>query len=235
MLAVLYALEEEIRGLHPLLVDRTIVEHPWARVERGVCDGHQIVLVHSGAGKVLSTMTAQSVLDRFSPSCLALCGVSGALNPAYARGDLVIGNDFIQHDIKTEYFGFADGQVPFTDLRVIPSFQPLLETTQRFGLSDAAVHRGRILSGDQFVSGIRGSELRRDFGGDVVDMESAAVALVCHLNKTPFIVARTISDRANEEAASDFGDFLPRASIHVTAFIRHLLGTVFSSDFNERL
>lgn len=222
MLAVLYAMEEEVQGIHDAMQQRSLVAHSWAPVEQGVLDGMPILLIKSGAGKVLSAMTAQSIIDQYRPDAIALCGISGALNPAYERGDLVIGSDFIQHDITTEYFGFAPGQVPFTDYRIIPASPGLLKHACGIKLDDAGLHYGRIASGDQFISGEKGRAIRQQFEADVVDMESAAVAFVCHLNRVPLVVARTISDRADESAAIDFGEFLPRASRHVTAFVRHM-------------
>ena len=223
MLALLYALEEEVAGIHNLMDQREAVPHPWAMIERGVFDGMEMLLVKSGAGKVLSSMTAQSVIATFQPTTMLLCGISGALNPSYERGDLVIGHEFIQHDITTDFLGFEPGQVPFTEYRMIPAEKRLLEHARSFSLDDAQVHCGRIASGDQFISGQQGAAIRAQFAADVVDMESAAVSFVCHLNQVPLVVARTISDRADESAAIDFGEFLPRASRHVTAFVRHMV------------
>lgn len=223
MLAIFYAMEQEVGELSASMSQRERIAHPWATIERGIFDSKSVILVKSGAGKVLSAMTAQSVIDLFRPSAVALCGISGALNPGYASGDVVIGAEFIQHDIRTDYFGFAPGQVPFTDHRIVPADEILLEHASRLLLDGARVHRGRIASGDQFISGDRGQSIRQQFEADLVDMESAAVAFVCHLNQIPLVVARTISDRADETAAKDFGEFLPRASLHVAAFVRHLL------------
>jgi adenosylhomocysteine nucleosidase len=39
-------------------------------------------------------------------------------------------------------------------------------------------------------------------------MEGAAVAQVCHELEVPFAIMRTISDNANEEAATDFMHFV---------------------------
>jgi adenosylhomocysteine nucleosidase len=226
MIAILYALEDEVAGVHEHLTDQATLLHPWARIERGVLDGQEILLVKCGAGKVLSAMTAQSIILNFKPKLIAVCGISGALNPDYERGDLVIGSDFIQHDIRTEYFGFEDGQVPFTDYRIIPGNPELITAALKLQLNDGRIHSGRIVSGDQFISGDAGARLRTQFAADVVDMESAAVAFVCHLHSMPLIVARTISDRADTNAAKDFGDFLSKASQHVTLFVHNVVREV---------
>ena len=43
-------------------------------------------------------------------------------------------------------------------------------------------------------------------------MEGAAIAQVCYLNQTPFIVLRSISDNANNGATMDYEDFKVSAS-----------------------
>jgi len=52
-----------------------------------------------------------------------------------------------------------------------------------------------------------------------VDMESAAVAQVCHDCGLPFAVVRTISDRADSQAHVDFRLFLHEVARHYSARI----------------
>lgn len=56
------------------------------------------------------------------------------------------------------------------------------------------LHFGRILTGDSFVSGKEKKEQRREFEALCVDMESGAVAQVCHKFKVKFMIIRSISD-----------------------------------------
>jgi 5'-methylthioadenosine/S-adenosylhomocysteine nucleosidase len=224
MIIVLYAMEEEVVGLHTLLSNIKIAPHPWAATEIGELDGEQILLAKCGVGKVFAAITIQSLIIEYRPRLVLLCGISGGLHPDYKRGDLVFGTHFVQHDMSAESIGFLPGQIPFTDYRVIESPPILIEKLSAFSLEDAQVYFGRIGSGDQFISGNVGTEIRAKFDVDVVDMESAAVAFVCMLNNTPFIIARTISDGANQDASNDFHSFLPKAANHVSQllpYIRH--------------
>ena len=43
-------------------------------------------------------------------------------------------------------------------------------------------------------------------------MEGAAIALVATVNRVPFVIVRSVSDRADAAAPSDFGAFLRRAA-----------------------
>ena len=227
MIAILYALDDEVAGLHQLIIGASSVDHPWAPIIKGSINNREVFLVKSGASKVYSSVTAQSIIEKYSPSGLILCGVSGALNPTYKRGDLVVGTEFIQHDIDATKLGFLLGQIPFTDYRSVRPHQRDLSSFAEFTLPENSVHFGSVISGDQFIDGDAGQRLREVLQADVVDMESAAIALTCSLNRIPFIVARTISDSANEDAGVDFTSFLPVASRHVTSFVQYALTHCF--------
>ena len=61
------------------------------------------------------------------------------------------------------------------------------------------------------------------FKGDAIEMEGAALAHVCTHNNLPFLVIRTISDKADETAPKDFNAFLKIASRNNFVFIEELL------------
>ena len=67
-----------------------------------------------------------------------------------------------------------------------------------------------IGSGDQFINdGVRLAALKDGLPDLLaVEMEGAAVAQVCFELNIPFAVIRTISDNANESAATDFMHFV---------------------------
>jgi adenosylhomocysteine nucleosidase len=72
------------------------------------------------------------------------------------------------------------------------------------------VHVGTIASGDQFIAHPEKLEELRTSIPDLlcVEMEGAAVAQVCHEYGVPFLVIRTISDKADHSAPVDFMSFI---------------------------
>jgi adenosylhomocysteine nucleosidase len=104
----------------------------------------------------------------------------------------------------------------------------LLESAVQ-ALPHAQVHAGLIISGDQFVSSA--SESQR-LQSDIVDalaveMEGAALAQVCHAYGIPLAVVRTLSDRADDDAHTDFVQFVkavasPYSAAIVSAFLNRL-------------
>ena len=60
-----------------------------------------------------------------------------------------------------------------------------------------------------------------------VEMEGAAVAQVCHDYDTPFAAVRTISDSADEQAPTDFLQFVERfAGAYSCSIVSQLLRTL---------
>ena len=56
-----------------------------------------------------------------------------------------------------------------------------------------------------------------------VEMEGAAIAQVCHMLHTPFVVIRSLSDIAGKESPQSFEAYLEVASKHSSAMVSELL------------
>ena len=68
--------------------------------------------------------------------------------------------------------------------------------------------KGRIATGDLFVADMETkNELVNDFGGFCCEMEGAAMAHVCYLNKTPLLLISAMSDKADGSADVTFEEF----------------------------
>ena len=63
------------------------------------------------------------------------------------------------------------------------------------------IHKGRIVSGDQFVSDPgKKKSIIEEFKGKCTEMEGAAIAQTAYLNGIPCEVIRNISDKADDSA-----------------------------------
>jgi adenosylhomocysteine nucleosidase len=189
--------------------------------------GRRCVVVRCGVGKVFAAMVAQHLIDAFQPRHMVFTGVAGCLNPAFEIGDVVISRDLMQHDVNGQPLGFPRGQLLYTDLQVFSADANLIHSAMQAQLEGPNLHLGRILTGDQFMS--RESleahaYLTAEMAGDAVEMEGAAMAQVCHLHAVPFLVVRTLSDRADGEAVKDFTAFLPIVARNSYAVLRAILG-----------
>ncbi len=71
---------------------------------------------------------------------------------------------------------------------------------------------GRIVTGDQFISGPDKCKwLVEKFEALACEMEGGSIAQVCYLNSVPFVVIRSISDNANTGAHMEYEKFAPIA------------------------
>jgi 5'-methylthioadenosine/S-adenosylhomocysteine nucleosidase len=189
-------------------------------------EGKQAILVKSGIGKVFSALVSQHLIDAYSPSAMIFTGVAGALNPAYEIGDVVVSRDCIQHDVDGLALGFSRGNILYTDLKVFAADAALAAAALSATADGHKIHSGRILTGDQFMTRDEINHhryLMDELHGDAVEMEGGAMAQVCAVNGLPYVVVRTISDRADGDAVHDFNRFLPVVARNSYAIVRHIL------------
>ncbi len=222
MIGILGAMTAEIAQIGDLLEHPNTSEAGGREYLTGTLGDQKAVVAISGFGKVAAASTVTTMLDRFDPDSIVFTGVAGGLHPKVSRGDVVVAEALVQHDF--------DGS-PIVPRFVIPSLQvdriPTDSTlTDRAAASAAmisgvTVHRGLVLSGDRFISAASDrAQLRALFDDALaVEMEGAAVAQVCAERKVPFAVIRAISDTADEEAGSDFLEFIEERAAPMLATI----------------
>lgn len=191
--------------------------------------GIRSVITKSGVGKVNASLLTQKLIDTFDPQYLIFTGLAGALKPGLEIGDVVVSRDLVQHDFTAQplfpryAIPCSNGQDTFT---FFESDRFLRERALRYSPKNHKVTEGRILTGDQFLTRTNETahiHLTADLDGDAVEMEGAAFAQVCVINKKPFIVIRTISDKADEKASVNFSSFLPIAALNSLGVVKNIL------------
>ena len=187
--------------------------------------GKNVVLALSGIGKVNAALSTALVLQHH-PDFVINTGSAGGLGSGLKVGDVVIGTQTAHHDVDVTAFGYAIGHVPRMPAR-FESDPALCAAAEKAAAAfeHAAVHRGLIVSGDQFVHSSESvAEVRRHFpDAQAVEMEAAAIAQSCHRFGVPFVVVRAISDLADEEADTSFETFLKTASVHSAKMVLQLI------------
>jgi 5'-methylthioadenosine/S-adenosylhomocysteine nucleosidase len=212
-IALIGAMQEEVAEfLAHAEITRTI-ERAHFTVHEADLFGAPVVIVRCGVGKVFAALITQYLIDHYPLSGVISTGVAGGLAAHLSIGDVVVSRDCIHHDMDVRALGFVRGHIPFTDFRIFWGDEALLKKALETRLgSGHRVAAGRILTGDQFISGARHEthgHLTEELQGDAVDMESAAIAQVCFIGGVPFLSVRTLSDKADGTAHIDFNAFLP--------------------------
>ncbi len=193
----------------------------------GDLNGQQIVLVQSGIGKVNATIAAQTLVSEFDVDALINSGVAGGIYPELGLGDIVISTETVHHDMDETAKGFKPGQIPGMDTRFFKADKSLIDLAMKGtkGLPDYVdVFKARIATGDQFIASEKKTEWIYDtFNAYVVEMEGAAVGQVAQLNNIPYVVIRSASDDAGEEAASIQENFVKEAAKNSSHVIEEIL------------
>ncbi|MDR1834255.1 MAG: 5'-methylthioadenosine/adenosylhomocysteine nucleosidase [Fusobacteriaceae bacterium] len=193
----------------------------------GSLAGKPVVLAQCGIGKVNAAIVASLLISRFQVNAVLFTGVAGALDPSLDIGDIVIGDELLEHDFDVTAFGKKPGEIPGMDTSRFPCDPRLVEMAEKSAIklfTDIKIVRGRILSGDVFIASpekIR--RLRSQFGGMCTEMEGAAVAHVCHVLHTPCLVIRAVSDKADGDANADFKKFVDSSAERSARLLRALV------------
>ncbi len=185
-----------------------------------------------GVGKVNAALATCSVLaqDPDDESIVLIIGTAAACDPSLKIGDVVIATGAGHHDVDVTALNFAPGQIPFEDKWFWESDELLAQQAaavcQELGLRHST---GHILTGDQFVTDpARVAWIHRTFGAACIEMETAAVAQVCHRFNSPthavrWLGIRVISDLADKSAPVDFQTFLPQAAQTIAIIVEELV------------
>jgi 5'-methylthioadenosine/S-adenosylhomocysteine nucleosidase len=222
---ILGALDAEVQAFIQALTDGTTHQYGPFQIHEGTLENQRVVICQSGVGKVAASMTTQFLIDRYQPQAVLFTGVAGALNPSYEVGDIVLATDCVQYDMDARGLGFPVGNIPYTEMRFFKSDSNLLQAAMSSN-TGLRIHQGRILTGDRFVTQEALPQLmvlNQELMGDAVEMEGAAVAQVCTIHKMPFLIIRTISDKANADSPIDFPRFLPTVAQNSFAVVKHIL------------
>ena len=97
------------------------------------------------------------------------------------------------------------------------------------------IQSGVVATGDQFIASEEKKQELAKQGADVVEMEGGAVAQVADKNGIPFLVIRSVSDKAGTKAKFDFGKFVSSVAANNSLLVKELLtDDTFASYFQER-
>lgn len=165
----------------------------------------------SGIGKVNASIATKELIEAGADAIL-IGGVCATL----AIEDLLqtfLLTSAMQHDygvLTSEIETYRPGSVP-GEAREKIWYEADLQL-KAVGIQHAD-RLGSIATGDQFMSSVKRVEhLHNKMKANVLDMETAAVAQVCHTYSIPWIGLKTTTDRASNGSAEEFWENLPKAA-----------------------
>ena len=224
--AIIGAMEQEVALLHSRISQAQQEKVAHIAITRGLLAGKPVLLAQSGIGKVNAAITTTVLLEKFGAGCVINTGSAGGLQGGMKQGDVVVGIQTAHHDADATAFGYTIGQLPQMPARY-DSDAGLIEHAARAAIAfdGAAIHRGLIVSGDQFINHPdKIARIRAHFPDALaVEMEAAAIAQTCYQFARPCVIIRALSDLADGEAEYSFETFLQMAATHSAEMVENLV------------
>ncbi len=155
-----------------------------------IVEHNEYIFAVSSVGKVSAAMMLTKVLEQFEVTAIINIGLAGSLSLHLSFWDVVMVTHTVEHDGMIEGDGEAQKRL-----------YPLFSLTN---IEHPELKQGVLVTGDQFVSSWNVRESLQAKGGQLVDMEWAALAKVAHHYDIPLIALKVISDHADESAGDDF-------------------------------
>lgn len=215
MLGIIGAMEEEVEALAKMMEEVTVTEVAGMVFKQGKLKGKDVVIVRSGIGKVNAACCTQILADRYHVDAVINTGVAGSLKNEINIGDIVVSSDAIQHDMDATGFGYSLGTIPRMATSTFVADQKLIDAALaacKEAIPQVGVFVGRVVSGDQFITDKdTKKKLIENFAAYCTEMEGAAIAQAAYLNNVPYLVIRAISDKADDSASMDYGEFERKA------------------------
>ena len=161
--------------------------------------GVKITAVCCGIGKV-NAATAATALAAAGNDAILNFGLSGGIH-GVRKGELNLPKRFLEHDFDMTGIGYKPCEKP--GQQYIYNADENISLIFMKKLGEAS--RGTAVSGDSFICDeTRKNALYTAFGAATCDMETAAIASVCHAAGLPFVALRRVSDDAGDEASKDY-------------------------------
>lgn len=215
-IGIIVAMGKELDLLLHQIGSPTAIEINDVTFHRGELGGHEIIAMQCGIGKVNAAVGALTLIENFHPALIVNTGVAGGTGVGAGILDVVVGERVAYHDT------YCGPGTEWGEVAGCPRYFCPPEALLRLPVFDRpGVKRGLVCSGDIFVS--RPEEVERIKGVHpgvmAVDMESAAIAQVCHLKGVAFLCVRVISDTPgaadNISQYESFWDDAPRHTFEV--------------------
>ena len=179
-IGVIGAMEEEVEALRVKLENPEKLTKASMDFYSGTMNGHEVVIVRSGIGKVNAGICTQILADLFQVDVVINTGIAGSLRAEINIGDIVISTDAVQHDMDATGFGYKPGVIPRMETSCFKADPDLVAAAKEAcakAVPEVRAFTGRVVSGDQFISdrAVK-NRISQQFGGMCTEMEGAAIA-----------------------------------------------------------
>lgn len=216
-LGIICALKSEAAPIVDTAVIRERAEE-FKPVFSGTLFGTEFALIVSGVGKVNAAISTQYIIDRYKPDALLNIGVTGALFTDTHIGELFYVKNAIEYDFDLS----AIDDVPCAQVDGFSS--PLIPVSEE--LKVLGMRAVTLASADKFSSSEENARIIRALGGELVDMEGAAIAHTAYMNKIKLYSVKSVSDFANNDAADEYPQNAKKAITSYVASLKKIIEVI---------
>ena len=206
MVGIIAAMQLELDLIKSSLDNVEEEKHGGVTFYKGEYKGRRTVAAVCGIGKVFAALCTEAMILTYAPDIIVNTGVAGALSDELHLLDCTVAERCVQHDMDTSPLGDPVGMISGINKVYFEADEYgaalLCGCYKSIGVEPVPC---TVASGDIFVADKDKKEyIKNTFGASVCEMEGAAIAHVCYVNETPFVISRAVSDGADGDAKIDF-------------------------------
>lgn len=226
------AMTAEVGNLINALENPVVYWHMHYLFVAGKYKNYPVVISRTGIGMENAAASTALAIEKFNPIAIINQGTAGGYLTDLHLNDIVIGDKAVNYSAYKEEYSpagkyditkqilrgipaYDKNYTENTEFIRIPEFKPdekLLQAVESTATWNPNYNVKRVTIGS--ANGWNNAIdhilfLRDNFGVDCEDMETAAVAQMCHTAEVPFIGIRIISDNAITEEKFDLSTALP--------------------------
>ena len=211
MIALFSALNQEVDGLKKMMFVSGTSSYKECRITEGKCGSKENLLVLTGVGKENARQAIEIVLEKYAVSAIISTGFGGALNEKTKVGDIVMCSGLLCGEYSVPGQNIKEKLIP--DPRLTSA---LKNTIKDMGLS-FMIGTGLTV---QEVAEIPETKLAlgRQFGADMVDMESYWIGKIAADKGLPFVEVRSIFDTVGDDL-SWLSQIMPGGKVNSAAAV----------------
>ena len=220
-IGIIVAMQKELDLLLPLLQDSEESRMGGFEFHRGKVGRHDVMVMKCGIGKVNAAMGTLTLLNAFLPDYIINSGVAGGADQSINVMDVVASERVAYHDV------WCGPESEVGQVQGLPLYFKGDKRLLNLLPEGEIIHKGLICSGDQFIDKMESvNRIKGNFPDALaVDMESGAIAQVCHLNHVPFLALCVISDSpgASHDNTRQYLDFWTDAPRETFTIVKDMI------------
>ena len=217
-ICVLFAGDRELAPFLPMINDIRETQKAMLTICEGMVEGVEVATLFSGVCKVNAAVATQILVDCYGCEAVINAGTAGGMDERLELFDTVVSTEVAYHDVAP---GILTDFHPWLDSVYFRADEKLLNLARR--VAGERTFFGRMVTGEQFIVEEKRQDINARFAPLSADMETAAVAHVCHVNKVPFVSVRTLTDTATHSGAAAFEANCAKAAALSADFVRRML------------